>query len=363
MTTAPGITRTIPDRPWGRLAVITAVAIAILAAAWELRCRSAGYIAGLDDTRDLWVEQRRAVQPDDIVIIGSSRALFDLDLDELEHGLGKRPKQLALVGSCVYPNLKDLADDQAFHGTVLCDVVPGLLLVPPMAPPYHNALRAIERNRTQTIAQRWSHLLSLPLERCFACLQQDDLTLAALLQRIRIPDRERAQIGPALPPCFSTIDRDRRTRMAERVHTDAALRERVKNGWIPLFTPPPKPSWIPDQAFGAYMHGMVEGRFADLAAAVQAIRARGGRVVFLRQPSTGDLRQVEERFAPRAVVWDRLLRDCAAPGIVAEDHPELMVFDIPEWSHLDAAGSVGYTRLLLPYLRTALTDTAAPPAP
>ena len=361
MTTAPGVVRTIPDRPWGRLAVVTAIVLAGLLAAWELRCRSAGYRPGLDDTRDLWVEQRRSVQPDDTVIIGSSRGLFDLDLDELEHGLGRRPKQLALVGSCVYPVLQDLADDRAFHGTVICDLVPGLLLVPPMAPPYLNALRALDRNRTQTVAQRWSHHLSLPLERSFAFLQQDDLTLAALLQRIRIPDRVHAQVGPALPPCFSVIDRDRRTRMDDRILTDPALRERVKNGWIPLFTPPPKPSWIPDQAFGQYMQGMIGGRFAAMAAAVQSIRARGGRVVFLRLPSGGDLRATEEVFAPRAAVWDRLLRETSAPGICAEDHPELMAFDLPEWSHLDAAGSVGFTRRLVPYLRSILGEAPRGP--
>lgn len=358
MTTAPSVIRIVPGQPWGRLAIITGVVLAALCATWELHCRAAGYLPGLDDTRDLWVEQRRSVQPEDTVIIGSSRALFDLDLDELERGLGHRPKQLALVGSCVYPVLKDLADDRSFRGTVICDLVPGLLLVPPMAPPYRNAERALERNRSQTIAQRWSHLLSLPLERTFACLQQDDLTLAALLQRVRIPDRAHAQIGPSLPPCFSAIDRDRRTRMLDRLHTDQALRERVRDGWIPLFTPPPKPSWIPDRAFGDFMHGMVEGRFADMAAAVSALHARGARVVFLRLPSGGALRETEERFAPRAVVWERVLRDSGAPGIACEDHAALSGFELPEWSHLSAADSVGFTTRLVPVLRQVLTDGA-----
>jgi hypothetical protein len=335
------------------LAIITAGIVAVAVAGWELHCRQLGYTAGLDDTADLWVEQRRSVQPDDTIIIGSSRSLFGLDLDELEHGLGRRPRQLCLVGSCVYPILKDVADDQSFHGTVICDLVPGLLMVPPMAPPYHNALRALERRRDQSVAQGISHLLSLPLEETFASLQQEDLTLTALLGGLPIPNREHAQIGPALPPHFSTIDRDRRTRMLDLEH-NPTLQQRVKLGWAPLFTPPPKPHWIPDAAFGEYMHGMIEGRFADMAKAVAAIRARGGKVVFLRMPSQGDLRAVEDRITPRAAVWDRLLKDTGAPGIFAEDHPELAGFILPDWSHLSGPDSVTFTQRLVPLLKDAL---------
>ena len=70
--TRPGIRRTIPAQPWGVLAIITAGMVALAVVGWELHCRQLGYSAGLDDTLDLWVEQRRTVQPDDTVIIGSS---------------------------------------------------------------------------------------------------------------------------------------------------------------------------------------------------------------------------------------------------------------------------------------------------
>ena len=352
--TLPGIRRTIPAQSWGLLAGITAGLVALAVVGWEVHCRQLGYTAGLDDTLDLWVEQRRSVQPDDTIIIGASRGLFGLDLDALAQGLGHRPRQLCLVGSCVYPILKDVADDQSFHGTVICDLVPGLLLVPPMAPPYHNAQNALDRRRDQSVAQQVSHYLSLPLERTFASLQQEDLTLTALLGTLPIPNRAHAQIGPPLPPHFSSIDEDRRTRMLDRVLTDSTLRDRVRLGWAPLFTPPPKPHWIPDAAFGEYIHGMIEGRFADMAKAVAAIRARGGKVVFIRMPSQGDLRAVEDGITPRTAVWDRLLKDTGAPGIFAEDHPELAGFTLPEWSHLSAADSVTFTQRLVPLLKDAL---------
>jgi hypothetical protein len=351
--------RTTPNLPWGVLAVVSAIAVALAAGAWEFHCRSLGYTPHLNDTRDLWVDQRRHVDSDAIVICGSSRGLFGLDLDTLATGLGRKPIQLCLVGSCIYPVLKNLADDTSFHGTVICDLVPGLLLVPTFAPPYINAERAVARLNTQTYAQRWSFALSMPLERTCACLQQEDLTLADLLHGLPIPNRAHAQIGPDTPPCFSWIDRDRRTRMRDRVLTDETLRNRVKFGWIPLFTPPPKPHWIPDQAFGDFIHHLIEDRFAAMAAAVKAIQVRGGKVVFLRMPSTGDLRVVEDRLAPKAQVWDRVLKDTGAPGIFADDHAELASFDLPEWSHLSAADSVTFTERLVPYLHTALNEATA----
>ncbi len=353
-TSAPYFQRTVPAQPWTILALGAGVIILALALGWEHHCRSMGYEPGLDDTADLWVEARRSVQPDSTVLIGSSRILFDLDLDELEQGLGKRPVQLALVGSCVAPMLQHLAQDPTFHGTVICDVVPGLATVPPMAPPYHATLKALERLKSQSVAQRWSHQLSLPLEQTFASLQQEDLTLAALLKQVHIPNRPQAQVGPALPPHFSTIDRDRRTRMHDRVLTDQALQDRVKHGWLPLFTPPPKPHWIPDAAFGEFMRGMLEGRFKDFADAVAAIRARGGRVVFVHLPSSGDLKALEDRLTPRAMVWDRLLKDTGSPGIAFEDHPDLKDFTCPEWSHLSEKDSVEFTKRLGPHLKAAL---------
>jgi hypothetical protein len=346
--------RIIPDLGWGPIVAAVAIATVLAVAGWELRCRAMGYAPGLDDTTDLWVEARRSVRPDATVIIGSSRGLFGLDLDTLEHGLGTRPVQLCLVGSCPYPILRELADDRTFHGTVILDAVPDLVMVPYMAPPYTNAEKAVKRLHTQSWAQWSGHLLSLPLEHTFACLQQEDLTLSALLRGIRLPNRERAQIGPALPPHFSTIDRDRRTRMRDAVLTDQVLRDRVKFGWLALFTPPPKPHWIPDADFGPFMGKLTEERFVNMAKAVADIRARGGRVVFVRLPSTGDLRTLEDKQSPRAAVWDRLLRDTGAPGIWYEDHPTLTGFDCPEWSHLSAADSVEFTQRLTPILQSTI---------
>ncbi|HKP92818.1 MAG TPA: hypothetical protein VJS88_02900, partial [Chthoniobacterales bacterium] len=184
----------IPPLPWRGITVTVVVGVFIAVAAWEVYVRSLGYEPTLNDTSDLWAETRRSVQPESIVLVGDSRIWFDSDLDELQRGLGKRPVQLGLAGGCAYPVLADLANDQRFHGTVICSVVPGLFFAPPGSFPVERGEKAVQRFHGQTLAQRMSHEVSIPIERSFAFLKQDDLTLEMLLKQLPIPDRPNAQV-------------------------------------------------------------------------------------------------------------------------------------------------------------------------
>ena len=94
--------------------------------------------------------------------------------------------------------------------------------------------------------------------------------------------------------------------------------------------------------------------FHDTAKAVEKLRARGGKIVFVRFPHNGELKALEDRLNPRARDWERLLNDTKVPGIYYEDYPELASFTCPEWSHLSAGDSVEFTKRLVPHLRTAL---------
>ena len=343
--------RTIPELPWRGLLLATLLLTAIGTAAWEIRARSMGYAPGLNDTSDLWAGRREAVQPDSIVIVGDSRALFDLDLDTLEQGLGKRPVQLALVGSCAYPIFENLANDETFHGTVITSIIPGVWMVPG-GPPLENSKKALKRYHTRTVAQKAGHHLGMWLEEHLAFMRQDDLTLDQLLKRVAVPNRADSYLPPRLPPYFSTIARDRDTKMAEACVRPGPLQDRVKQGWIPLFTPPKFPDYTPKEVLEE-MAQATEARFSETAAAVNKIRARGGKVVFVRFPHSGDLKKFEDAGTPRAGIWTRLLAETKVPGIYYEDFPEL-IFDCPEWSHLSGPDAVEFTKRLGPHLKTAL---------
>ncbi len=360
--------RVVPHVPWRGLLVAVTLLTTAAVAGWEALARSRGYQPSLDDTPDLWAEQRASVRPDSLVLLGTSRMLFDIDLDVLERGLGQRPVQLSIVGSSPFPVLADLAADEGFRGTVLLDIVP-LMYLAPAGPPVEASQKAVQRYHTWNHAQRWSHHLGKPLERSLAFINQEDLTLAKLLERLPIPNRAEAQIAPALPPYFYSLDAHRRARMtAEAATIGHPLQQRITAGWLSLFAAPPPPSFIPPDAFQQMIGQALEARFNQTAEHIERIRARGGKVVFLRLPVTGPLVDREEQLAPRAVTWDRLVRENAVPAIHFQDHPELSAFTCPEWSHLSADDSVEFTRRLVPHLNTALngrpvlTASAAPRA-
>ena len=349
----PRIERPIPQPPWRGIAVVV-VDRHCCNPAWEFYCRSIGYRPTLNDSEDLWTSARRRVKPESVVIIGDSRGLFDLDLDEIQKGLGKRPVQLAMGGSCAYPVLADLANDENFHGTIICSVVPRLFIAPPGSPPMERAEKAVRRSHTQTPAQRVSQYLAMPLEEHVAFLKQEELTLDDLLKRLPIPNRTYALVSPRLPPYFGTLDRERRERMIEECARPGKLQSTIQQIWLPLFTPPPPPTYVPKEEFAKQMSQAIEQRFHDVAAAVQKFRNRGGKIIFVHLPHSGELKTLEDRETPRAAVWDRVIKDTAAPGIFYEDFPDLAGFTCPEWSHLSAGDSVEFTKRLVPRMRAAL---------
>ena len=347
--------RPIPTAPWRGMAVVISIVVIAVTTAWELYCRSLGYGPSLNDNEDLWSATRRRVQPESIVVVGDSRAWFDVDLDEFQKGLGKRPIQLAMAGSTVWPVLDDLARDKGFHGTIICSVVPGLFFAPPGSPPMERAGKSVKRYHNQTPAQRVSEYLAMPLEEHVAFLKADDLSLEALLNQLPIPNRPGALVPPRFPPYFQTEDRERRARMWEKcAEPGSELAKRIQQIWPPLFTPPPPPSFIPRDVFFAEMKKGIEKRFADVTGAIEKIRGRGGKIVFVRLPHTGGLKELEDRLTPRAQTWEPLLKMTNAPGIYYSDFPELSGFNCPEWSHLSAGDSVEFSKRLVPHLRMAL---------
>lgn len=362
--------RIIPDVPWRGVLAAVVLLTATATAAWEFRARAAGYGPSLNDTPDLWAEQRAKVKPDSIVLAGTSRMLFNADLDVLEAAFGRRPVQLALAGSSPYPVLADLAADENFRGTLILDIVPGMFLAPPGSPPMEVAQKALRRRDEWNLSRQWGHRLGLLLEERLAFLKQEDLALKQLLKQLPVPDRAHAQIPPPLPPYFYTVDRDRRGRMFEQAAViGSPLQQRVALGWLPLFTLPPPPSFIPADKFGEMMGRAIEQRFKDTTVQIARLRARGVKIVFVRMPVSGPLVDKEAAIVPVAAGWGRLVKENGVPAINFEDHPELRSFELPEWSHLSAPDSVEFTRRLVPHLQRALASPAAvaatpvPPGP
>ncbi len=68
---------------------------------------------------------------------------------------------------------------------------------------------------------------------------------------------------------------------------------------------------------------------------VRRIQSRGGRVVFVRFPTSGEHWQIDQLKYPKSEFWDLIGGSTVAQTIHFVDHPALRQFELPDTSHLD----------------------------
>ena len=95
----------------------------------------------------------------------------------------------------------------------------------------------------------------------------------------------------------------------------------------------------------------VNRAIAKSKADIDAIRARGGEVIWIRPPSSGPILDIERVRYPRPQVWDRLVRETTSFGIYFEDYPNMKTLPCPDWSHLSKAAAIQFTNAYVRILR------------
>lgn len=334
--------RDVPARPWHRIAAIAFVLMAALVALWEAHWRDYGATPGYyanDDSQ--WAAQRRRINAGEggkTVLAGSSRALFDVQLDAWEKATGERPIQLALEGTSAAPVLEDLAADPDFTGRLLVDITPDLFFSG-----FAYRANTVAYYHHEGPAKRAGHWLSQRLVEPWFAFYDPDFALDDVVRRFAWPLR--AGTRPAYPVRkLSVQGPDRNTHMWSKVEQDPAYRKITQDTWASRFNGPPPPAVDTPQKAAA----LAEKQIARTVAALAKLRARGVKVVFVRAPSGGPYYAFEQKAVPRARTWDVLLERTGAPGIHFEDYPQLQETDIPEWSHLSHAAALRYTTNLAP---------------
>ncbi len=352
------VVRPVPDRPWRAILLGAVIATIALMTGWEIYWRGKEFVAGdFKNTAGLWTEQRNKAVGDATVFIGSSRMLFDIDLDIWEELTGERPIQLSLEGTSPRIFLTDLANDDAFHGTVVVGLMAPLFFTT------DGGLRAevLNYRKDETPSQRWDHQLSLNLERYFAFTDEQtrpkrQMSMAPLPLRDGMKPRFE-------PRKLEIMTADRNTEMWSRLINDEVFREEAKAQWeigLKLFAPPPNPDGSPPAPMPDFVIDEVIG---SVQADIDKIRARGGDVAFARLPYGGGFTPAEDFGFPRERFWDRLLSVTNSVGVTWHDHEELQGYDLPEWSHLSAREAERYTRAFVPIFTAQMEKAKAEGAP
>jgi hypothetical protein len=314
-----------PRLSWGRLIFVAIALHCCAVGAVEAYCRSVGFRPNVPDTPELWYFWRQQVYARDgrvIVLAGTSRIASDISLATLRECLPNyRVVQLGIPGavSCI-GLLKDLADDQAFRGIVICELDTALLQRSEW-----DGQRDFRKYKPQTT----SSLIDVSTK----ALLQDRLVLISNGMTLR-------QFWEALFNAnwsFLSPKKTRRTFGREvqwdfSVGRNESLRKQNMNRARTEHPSPPPRETIIDDA-------------RAIEPIVQSLRSRGGDVVFLRAPSSGQLWAHEKDVCPKRD-WDRFAQFSHALCIHFQDVPEMRTLLCPDDSHLDHRDSPVFTRAL-----------------
>src|SRR4030095_16906913 len=86
---------------------------------------------------------------------------------------------------------------------------------------------------------------------------------------------------------------------------------------------------------------------------IAQIQARGGKVLFVRTPSSGPYLEKEEMGFPRDKYWNRLLAETGCQGVHFKDYFQISNYVCPEFSHLSPADAIDFTTKFVEILKNS----------
>ena len=332
MTLSTNISVEAPDR--NRLLLILKLVLigAVVSVAVEASWRFTGFHPGPSDlvTFDRFYRAARD-SPNAVALIGSSRVICDLDPRVLKRELSKWDfYQLAINGTSALPMLENLGHDAAFHGHVLCEFnIPQWMGEYPFRP--NQYVQFIQRRPYLDFLNTWF----------IETLGQRSALVAA-----KDWDFFRAFGGHL--GLFTVL-----AEPAPREDRFIGLHRRGKDNSRAI-------AWWAQMT---RIRGKGDNGLQHVASWVEAIRQRGGDVIFIRMPVSGSLKRHEDEIYPDR---DQIIQSLAGSGINVIDsakEPALNGFDCPDESHLDADDAGRFSTALARILedRKLLTRTASHP--
>lgn len=299
----------LPAGKWGKVWLLAVGLVVLTLAGLEVFWRLNEYSPSVNDSEDLWASVRHQVAPASIVLLGTSRIKSNVDSDWFASEVGGMPPlQLGIMGGSPVPVLEDLADDPAFAGIAIVEVFqkwvfnwdsPEGKSAPAAEQTARSYLNAYSTFRVSP-AKRWEAALRVRLQSFLVMANPSRVTPKEMLKALWQGE---------FPEVRFRVFPNRHFRLEKH------------------YDPPAQPA--PDSAIPS---AITDAAFARLAKAVTKLQARGGRVIFVLLPTTGNERRGEDRF-PRPHFWNRLGPQTKALTIHCDDYPELLRYATPDGKH------------------------------
>lgn len=338
--------------PWLPLLGAALLTLCLGILLFEVRLAALGYQPTARDTPARWVAERAraaALGERALILVGASRFQVGLDLDVLRRETGLEPVQLAIDGSAGGPVLENLARDPAIRGTILFDYY-GYGLGSDGA-----AAKWVQQYEKRSGRTAWLEQPAATSEEHLDGWLREHLRLYAdganPLHSLRF------RVLAAAPSAQYLVMRPDRSRVADYARTamPAAYYSRVARTLGDSVDPAsPGVETLLAERIGRLTPAdpaPLAASAAALARMAAALQARSGRLVMVAMPTSGMVREIEERRYPRTQFWDRLLAESGVAGIDAQRENGFGEHACPDGSHLDVRDRARFARELAAALR------------
>ncbi|QDU71622.1 hypothetical protein [Mucisphaera calidilacus] len=300
------------------------VVFVLLLGAYELTARLCGFTPGINDSMANWSAHRDRVadKPGAIAFVGTSRMTAAIDVPLVRERYPDRAvAQLAIDATQPASVLRDLAEDPAFTGVIICSVSPAAFKEETL---WSQEPWVVYYEHRWSISEMISYRVGYELDRCLATRQPSwsFISMISTLAKTRtLPTPSHRFITEDRSRCldFSKVDQDK-------------LRETIAGRRDTLEITPPE-QWLANAAL--------------MEPGIEQLMERGGRVVYVRLPVAHEPYEYDREVYPRAQYWDALAEATSATMIHFEDVAGMNQIPVPDGSHIDMRSQAELTRLLM----------------
>lgn len=344
--------RDIPDQHWGAIVIVSLLLVAVAVIGWEALARDMYHTPGTFQSGmvEMWADERRKLDtPEEnvrVVLTGSSRMLWDADLDIMESKFGHRPVQLALAGTSPVKIVEDIIENTEFDGVILVGVASFLFSSPfamgDLESWGYYGTPAKEWYDGVSFSKRSGRVLHDFLSLHFGFLD-DSFSMPELLKGyVVLANREGAYDVRLDGWKLGDYYEDRQTDMWPPVEDENSFdNAQVKAFWdLPGREHDPEKTRETATAAIEYYGPLIE-----------KLRARGGDIVFVRMPISGLYLEGDQKNQFVESFWSPMAEGVDALFIDTMAYPDLMDgLRTPEWSHLDRASQDLFSERIVPLI-------------
>lgn len=306
--------------------------------------RDKGVEPSFDNSLQRWSMVRAQLQNDEnqssIVLLGASRMQGNINLTatKTRHPMSQ-VYQLAMEGLPPFASLEDIADNTDFKGTVIVSLFPSWILEEGGK---NDQAQLVDYYHDNWNWARWVDTMA-----------EDVVSNRFVFTDNRYRFRNAVDALINHDTIFQGVDYVNISEDRERrLDVDKIDLEQLRSRILWSTEKELEDAGTPDR--DAWLDSV-----SALKAPIEKIRARGGRVVLIRMPSSGPVYQMEQTAFPRQMYWNSIVTGADPDSAIHfADYPQLSSFELADYSHLDRDDTLAFTHELFDIIDSFDADSS-----